>query len=405
VPAARKLLVVNLYYPPDFASTGHYAADICARAASRGVNVEVVTGEPSYSPSAPRAPLDEIIDGVRVRRIPLGGARGREHMNTRLQAYLRFLFGAWRMASAIVAAERPESLLTFHNPPLIGVVGAALARRYRLRFIYVVYDIHPDVLLATGWLRLPRPIPWLWRRLNRWIASQAAAVVVIGERMKRTLVDKHGIPAAKIEVIPLWGRPELDPAPASAEVRQSLGVGKEELLLLYSGNMGIMHPLERILDLATALRDAPLRFLFVGDGAKRQSLEATVAARGLERVSFLPFQDERRFVDILAASDACFVLLEEGLEGLAVPSRAFTILSAGRALITLMAPDADVARLVSESHCGWNATDTDGLRRIVEELVRSPGEAAERGRRGRELYERRFKRDHVVEEYLRVLLG
>ena len=401
----RRLLVVNLYYAPDLASTGQYAADICAHLAARGVAVHVVTGAPSYTPAAPPAPAYEVRDGVHVHRIALGGARGRERMGTRLIAYLRFLWGAWRKAGEIVAREHPDALLTFHNPPLVGLVGASIARRHRLRYTYAFYDIHPDVLVATGWIRLPAPVVWLWRQMNRWIAARAQSIIVIGEGMKRTLVEKHGVPAEKVAVIPLWGRPELSPVPAKPEVRRELGVGDHEILLLYSGNMGIMHPLDRILDAAAALRDAPLRFLFIGDGAKRESLRARVEAERLERVSFLPFQDERRFIDIVAASDACFVALEQGLEGLAVPSRAFTILSAGRALITLMAPEADIAMLVRESRCGWNVTDADQLRQVLEEVVRVPDELPERGRRGRELYDRRFQRDRVVEEYVRVVLG
>jgi len=403
--ASRKLLVVNLYYPPDLASTGHYAADICASLAQRGVIVHVVAGEPSYTLSAPSAPIYEFRDGVHVHRIPLGGARGRERMSTRLLAYVRFLWGAWHRSAEIVAREHPDLLLTFHNPPLVGLIGAFIARRHRLRYTFVFYDIHPDVLVATGWIRLPGPIVWLWRRLNRWTASGAQFVVVIGEGMKRTLIERHGVPAEKVVVIPLWGRPELTPVQGRQEVRRELGVGEREILLLYSGNMGIMHPLERILDAAEALRDAPLRFLFIGDGAKRAALRARVDAQRLERVSFLPFQEERRFVDILAASDACFVALEEGLEELAVPSRAFTILSAGRALIALMAPEADIARLARDGRCGWNATNAGELKHILEEVIRTPQELQECGRRGRELYDQRFKRDRVVEEYVRVVLG
>ena len=403
--AAHKLLVVNLYYPPDLASTGYYAADICTHLARRGVVVHVVTGEPSYTPSSPHAPRSEIRDGVWIHRIPLGGARGRERMATRLTAYLRFLWGAWHEASTIVARERPDLLLTFHNPPLVGWIGAHLARKHHLRFTYVFYDIHPDVLVATGWIRLPRVVQWLWRRLNRSIARAAQAVVVIGEGMKRTLVEKHGIPANKVVVIPLWGRPELSPVPARADLRRELGVEEGEVLLLYSGNMGIMHPLERILEAVARLRDAPIRVLFVGDGAKRKSLRASAEAQGLERVRFLPFQQEGRFIDILMASDACFVTLEEGLEGLAVPSRTFTILSAARAVIALMAPNADVARLVRDADCGWSASGTADLERVLADIARSPKEVAERGRRGRALYERRFQRNHVVEEYARVLLA
>jgi hypothetical protein len=74
-------------------------------------------------------------------------------------------------------------------------------------------------------------------------------------------------------------------------------------------------------------------------------------------------------------------------------------------LITIMSPEADIARLAHEARCGWNVTSGEELAQLVRELVQAPEELAARGRRGRELYERRFERGHVIREYVRVLAG
>src|SRR5205085_4474349 len=99
----------------------------------------------------------------------------------------RFLVGAYKMAKAIVAIEKPDGILTFHNPPLVGWIGAKLARKHRLRFTYVPYDIHPDILVATKWLYIPGPAVWVWNRLNKFILGEASAVVALGRGMKDTL--------------------------------------------------------------------------------------------------------------------------------------------------------------------------------------------------------------------------
>jgi glycosyltransferase involved in cell wall biosynthesis len=401
----RKLLVVNLYYAPDLASTGQYAAEICIDLARRGVEVHVVTAEPCYTKDGGSVPRYEVRDGVHVHRIPMGRARGRERMMTRVWVYLRFMWGAWRKAGKLAKQERPDGVLTFHNPPIVGLIGAHIARRHRIPYTYALYDIHPDILIATRWAHLPAPLIWAWRAVNQWIMKGASAIVVLGGGMKRTLVEDHGVAPEKVRIIPIWGRPELEPSAASPSVRREIGAGNGELLLLYSGNMGIMHPIELILDAASLLRDAPLRFVFIGDGAKREPLLRRAEAEHLDRVSFLPFQPEARFIEILAASDACFVALSPGLEKLAVPSRAFTLLSAGRPLITIMAPAADVASLVTETGCGWNVTSGEELAGLIRELLQSPRELVESGRRGRDVYESRFQRRRVIEEYSRLLAG
>lgn len=399
----QKLLVINQYYAPDVASTGQLAAEICSSLARQGFEVHVVTGQPSYTVSSPKAPRFEVLDGVHVHRVPMGRFRGRERMMVRFGGYLRFMWGAWRMAREIVKTERPDSVFTFHNPPFIGLIGAYLARHYQLRYTYALYDIHPDILIATRWTFLPRPLVWLWERLNHWVFSEADAVIVLGEGMKRTLVEGKGVPSEKVHVIPTWGRPELEPAPRNQPIRDELGIVDEELLLLYSGNMGLMHPLDPILDAAAELQGFPVRFLFVGDGTKRQHLVRRVENEKLNSVTFLPFQPEDRFIQLVAASDACLVALEPGLEELAVPSRAYTFLSAGRPLLTIMAPDADIARLVTEECCGWNVTDGPELAGLIRSLLEDPGELVRRGQQARAVYEARFQRAKIIQEYVDVL--
>jgi glycosyltransferase involved in cell wall biosynthesis len=398
-----RLLVINQYYAPDLASTGQLAAELCEGLVRRGFEMHVVTGRPSYSPGSPEAPAFEERNGVQVHRVPIW-LKGRERMSTRLLGYLQFLWGAWRRARHLLKDKPFDVVLTFHNPPFVAAVGAYLARRHKLRYVYVLYDIHPDILIATGW-RLPRLVIRLWEAANRWIFANAEHIVVLGEGMKQTLVEGKGVPPGKVQAIPLWGRPELEPLPKgqSARVRRELGLGKDELLLLYSGNMGIMHPLDPILDAAVLLQGEPVLFLFVGDGAKREALLRRVEREGLENVKFLPFQPEERFVQLVAAADACFVVLEPGLERLALPSRAFTFLSAGRPLITLMSSEAEIAHLVREAGCGWNATTAQELVGLVRHLLSHPEELAQKRAAAREAYERNFLRKGILDRYAKVL--
>ncbi len=400
---AVRLLVMNQYYSPDVASTGQLAAELCAHLAQAGFEVHVVTGQPSYTATSPEAPPYEVLDGVHVHRVSLGGCRGRERMTTRVSGYIRFLWGAWWQARALLKDGQFDTLITFHNPPVIGILGALLARRFRLRYVYIPYDLHPDVLVATGW-PLPRPVVWAWERINRWIYAHAHAVIVLSQGMKQTLLRK-GVPGTKVHVIPPWARPELRPIPKPPEVRKALGIGEKDLLLLYAGNMGIMHPLDPILDAARMLREAPVHFLFVGDGARRPRLVARAREERLARVHFLPFQPLDRFCQLVAAADACLVVLQPGLERLALPSRAFTFLSAGRPLITLMSPEAELVDLVTRAQCGWNVTSGEALSALIRTLLAHPEELARRGANGRTLYESRFRRAHIMEAYTAVIGG
>ena len=398
----KRLLVINQYYAPDVASTGQYAADICSGLTSYGFEVHVVTGEPSYSINSPDAPDFEILNGVNVYRVPLGNVKGREDNKTRFKGYVRFLRGAWRLARKLLRLRKFDIILTFHNPPFVGLLGALLAKKYKIRFVYIPYDIHPDVLVATGW-RIPKLFVWVWGVVNRMVFKVAEKVVVLSEGMKNTLVHGKKVPAEKIEIIPLWGKPELDATSSDNLIREELEVKDSELLLLYAGNMGILHPLDIIIEAAKRLQGKSVKFLFIGDGAKRRYLMERVKNENIEQVSFLPFQPVGKFIQILASSDACLVTIGKGLENLALPSRIFTFMSAGKPIITIMNPEADVAKIIRENNCGWNVQTSDELAELILNLLKDPIELKQKGKQARKTYLNQFRRDKLIKQYAQLL--
>ncbi len=397
----RRLLVLNQYYAPDPATTGQHAAAICEALAARGDEVTVITAQPSYLSSGGAAPAQEVLNGVSVQRVAMGRWVGRDALAVRVLGYLRYLGGAvWRGRRAL--RSRPHDwVVGLNNPPFIGAVGAVLARRHGVPLAYVPHDIHPDVLEATGWIRLPRPLLAAWEAVNRFTLRTADVVIVIGEGMKRTLVEKGADPH-KVHVIPLWANPELRPDTRDQPLRQELGIG-DDLLLVYAGNIGIMHPLEPLLDAAGALAGEPVQILLVGEGARREHWRDEAERRGLSNVRFLGFQHGEAYRSLMAAADLQVVALGDGLERLAVPSRSYTALSAGCPLLTIMAPDADMAALVTSEGCGWNVRSGDELVALVQALREDPASLAEAGRRARAVWEERYDRSSVLAEYTGLL--
>jgi len=400
----KRVLVINQYFAPDFASTGQYATDICSGLAGMGHEVHVVTGQPSYTSSSPKSPEHQMMNGVHVYRIFMGKYRGRENIKIRILGYLRFLWGAWREGKKLIRRGGFATVMTFHNPPIVGLLGAHLAKKYNLRFIYVPYDIHPDILVATGW-KLPRPVIWIWELINRRILRQANGVVALGKGIKDTLIRNKKASPEKVHVMPLWGKPEFDALQQDVNGLKTLGVNGDELIFLYAGNMGTLHNLDFILDAAKLTDRLPVRFLFLGDGVKRPSLIKRVSEEKIKQVKVLPYQPWDKFTQILACSHACFVPLGFGLEKLAVPSRAYTFLSAGKPLITMMAPEADIAQLVKETGCGWNVLNGEELAELIKRLVKNPEELEKRGKTAREVYKERFRREHIIQKYVELLEG
>ena len=231
----------------------------------------------------------------------------------------------------------------------------------------------------------------------------ASTVVVLSEGMRELLVQEKGITLERTLVIPPWAEPELRPWPRDEDLRAELGIGADELLVLSAGNLGIMHSLEPVVAAARRLDGRPVRFVFVASGVGLDHWRARLDP--LANVLFLPRGPSEFFSRIVAACDAGLVPLSRGMERLAVPSRAYTLLSAGRPLLTVMDPRADLARLVSEWKCGFNAIDGTTLADWVELSLANPAELKESGMRARELYEARFTRQAALDRYVTLCGG
>ncbi len=398
----KKILVINQYYYPDFASTGQYAHDICIGLVKYGFGVTVITGMPSYSENSPDAPFFEEIEGVKIYRVSLGGVKGREDKRIRFKGYVKFLIGAWKKAKEILKKENFDIILTFHNPPFVGFLGSLLAKKHKMKFIYIPYDIHPDILVKTGW-KIPKPFIYLWEIINKFTFKIAAKIIVLSEGMKKTLVENKKVPENKVTIIPLWGKPEVRLDTESSLIRKELNIKDDELLLLYAGNMGVLYPLEIILDSAKKLNNIPVKFLFIGDGVKKKSLLEKVEKENIKNVYFLPFQNEKKFVQILNSSDICIVIINKSLQNLAFPSKTFTFLSAGKPVITIANPDADIVKMISQYDCGWSVKDEDEFFLLILNLYKCREKIKIKGVKARETYEKVYKKEKIIENYIQVL--
>lgn len=397
-----RLLVINQYYAPDLASTGQFAADICEGLAARGYDVTVVTGEPSYEPDAPDAPRHEHRGGVEVHRVSTAPFSGKESLVSRFGKYSRFMLGAWRRATEVADELDPDAVLTFHNPPFVGLLGAHVKRRFDAAYVYSPYDILPDVVVRGGWL-LPDSAVRTWERVNDHIHDHADEVVVLGRGMKQVLADEKGVEREKINSAALWAQPELSPAGDGDGVRQEFGIGEDELLLLYSGNMGYMHAVEPIMEAAAMLDGAPARFLMVGRGPKRSVVESALEEHELDNTELLPYQPMDTFEKLVGTADVAFVTLEPEMEKLAVPSRALTFLSAGTPLMVGMGTEGEIARLTAEADCGWIVRSARELKERVLHLIDGRDEIEEKSRNALEAYRTHFSREQTVETYDRII--
>jgi putative colanic acid biosynthesis glycosyltransferase WcaI len=407
-----RLCFFNRSYWPDVAATGQLLTELAEDlAAVHLCEVTVVAGRaltPSRSiagrGSLPWWRLFAREEHNRVRVLRANGTRLRPRRFVgRALNYLSYFLSA---AVASFRVGRPDVVVSLTDPPIIGLLALWTARRTGAKFVFVCEDIFPDVAVLLEDFR-NETVNRVLDRINRFLLAHADAVVALGDRMRRRLVDEKGADQHLITIVHNWADCEaITPGKKDNPFARGHGL-VDAFVVMHSGNIGMSQNLDVVLDAAARVQRYPdLVFAIVGDGARRHALQAAAAARGLDNVRFFPYQPKSELDDSFATADVFIVSLKPGIEGYIVPSKVYGILAAGRPFIAAVDPSCEAADIAREHRCGVVAVPGDAadLASQVLALYHDRGKTAEMGARAREaawLFDRR----RAVKAYYELIAG
>ena len=335
-----RVLLLNLYYPPDTSATAKMAQGVVAALAEQH-DVTVVCGRPSYDPTERRPwRLFQSEQSGRVRIVRVGSSDyPRTLMKKRVFNYLSYMFLSVPRALFLPC----DVVLAMTDPPFEGIVGALVSLLKGKPYVYNIRDMYPDMAVG-GSIVKPGLLARVWERLHRWALRRATRVVVLGEDMRNRILAKSVAPGSVVivrdtaEISPSGApAPVLDPA-----VMQAIR-GDFRFVLLHAGNLGFYGAWDTILMAAASLVEDRIGLVFVGDGAQRERLQS--AARKLPNVRFLPFFPVSKIPSVLAAPDAHLITVKRGLEGVVVPSKMYGILAAGKPIVAVAPRECDVVAI------------------------------------------------------------
>jgi len=381
----KRLLFINQYYWPDHASTAQHLADLAESLAGEGHEVHVLCGQGGYKPGAPRPPTFEVHHGVTIHRVPTTSL-GRRSTLTRMTDYLSFYARALVLALAL---PRFDVIATLTTPPIIGLVGTILRRLKRSRHIYWSMDLHPDASLALGRMSPRNPIVALLAWLSDFVYRQADKVVVLGPYMADRILAKRARPD-RVTTIPVWSRrDEVYPLPrAGHPLREALGLA-DKFVAMYSGNLGLAHAFDELLEAARRLRDRPdVAFLFVGGGPRLAEVVAAKQAEGLDNIRLLDYFPREQLHASLTVADVHLVSMRREMTGIVVPGKLYGAMASGRPVLFVGPEHCETADTIRQSECGLTVRlgDVDGLVEAVTLLADDPELVAKLGARGREAF-------------------
>ena len=145
---------------------------------------------------------------------------------------------------------------------------------------------------------------------------------------------------------------------------------KNKFIVAYAGSFGATHGVGTIVKCAEILKNCyDIHFLLVGGGTEENIIKEIVFEKSLENLTILPFQPRENFRFIAAAPDVSLILLKPSAGKSVMPSKVYTALSCGTAILASAEQDSDLSRLVERYSCGV-ITYPEDAKDMAENLLR-----------------------------------
>lgn len=274
--SAAKIRVCHVQATPQLAGAQRVMLDIFAQLDRSRFDLHVACGA--------RGPLTEILSSTGIEN----------HVVPSLGRSIRPLrdYRAYRQLRALFERERFDVVHTHSSKP--GILGRLAARRAGVKG--VVHHVHGYAFHEFT----PAPLRMLGTLAERWAGANCDRIVFVNHEERAWAIREGGMPTEKCLTIfngvDLRRFAAVVNSDQRAQMRNWLGIGTEEMALLFVGRLApqkqpllLPHIAKR---LEMFLPNAEWRILVAGSGPQEGELKAEIRKLRMERrVQLLAWQD------------------------------------------------------------------------------------------------------------------
>ncbi len=411
-----KILKFSSYFFPENVASSHLSKDLYETYRDVGICTENYVPTPSRGiDKATRKKYKKILyeefyDGsLHIRRFPLM----REGRNPILRAW-RYLLCNLKQYKYGKKAKDIDLILGASTPPTQGYLCAKLKKKlskkygHEVPFIYSLQDIFPDSLVHTG-LTKKGSILWkIGRKMEDKIYAAADKIVVISEGFKQNIMAK-GVPEEKIVIIENWiDVNEVVPIPREENILfEKFGLDPEKFYICYSGNVGHTQNMDMLLDTAKRVAEAngDIHFVIIGEGAAKAHVTERVENEKIANIHMFPFEDYKNIAHVFSLGDMGLIISKAGVGSNSVPSKTWSIMSAGRPILASFDKEGDLDRVITAENAGVciDPKDTDGFYQAILDAYANREQLAAWGKNGRAYVETHLTREIGTGNWVKLL--
>lgn len=401
-------IFTNHFFPEDFKVN-----DIAFELQKAGFDVTVLTAIPDY----PKGKYydgyglfkrrHENVNGVDVYRMPIiprGKGGGKRLILNYISYYicLRIFVFFHKFFHKYDAV-----FVHLTSPFFIGNAAMVLKKFQKIPMFFWTLDLWPESLISAGGITNPLIITPQINMVRK--VYQNSDKILIGSKGFEKSICEKGDFKDKLVYFPNWAETEIvvDSNFDLKSIPPFDSITENDFVVLFAGNLGEAQNLDAIIEAADILREnKKIKFIFVGDGRKKEHLETLVREKELSETVFLTGRFPLNTMPIFMKNSSAllFSLKDEPCFNLTVPSKVQFYMAQGKPILAMI--NGDGLELVNEAKCGFAvpAGDSEGLaEKIIQMSKMTKDELNLFGESGKIYYESFFEKKDRINQLIEML--
>lgn len=338
-------------------------------------NLDVII--PAIDPVTSKKVTEETYSGLNFSAVTVHKIWTLENnRDSKLSRMLFFLSGMLSQFYKGLTTKKPNIVLCMSLPITLLLTALTVSKLRRVPFCVDLRDLPFETAAEIGYLKNSFLIRFLVA-METFCLRQATFILTNSPRYKPMLVER-GIDPKKISIAPL-GYDDFEP-PSYEKVlewREKIcGAfdNSPKFLAMYSGTIGYAFPVEKILDVASFLKqNKEIGFVFLGDGQRLEEFKKISVDQKLNCL-FLGRLNKTDVHSICRAIDFCLYPGKEGRFSSAIlGNKVFDYLGAEKPIFYI-GPDSAIADLILELKAGFifESSEAEQLADKIEKCIINP---------------------------------
>jgi glycosyltransferase involved in cell wall biosynthesis len=271
----KQISILTQYFYPSHAATAQLMTDLAKGLSEHDFNLNIFTGTKSNLDVPDFLTQVEIIHAF-------SPIKSSTSIFSKIISSIFFLISAVGYVMFNLSGNTP--LLIASNPPYAGILGILFNIVRRGKYYFLLQDIFPESAAMSGIMKQNSILYKFFSKIIYVTYKYSEYIIVLSTSMQEFLEKKYPDLKTKIKVIENWAIEDIPVVSKPANNFAQQHELDEIFTVLYSGNMGRLHDIETITEAAKILKDEPIKFVFIGDGAKTKVVKQAIENYQLKNV-------------------------------------------------------------------------------------------------------------------------